>query len=149
MDWDTVVLVHLCNMLTLRLALNGLESLFLHVITVRLMDISDLTATSCKDIGEGMEEKEIGLFAAHTARKSNTDGVWYFERGCSRHMAGSTKFLTNLHKESGGQVTFVDGAKGFVIGKGDLNVKGLPKLKNVLLVDGMKANLISISQLCD
>ncbi|KAG9454273.1 hypothetical protein H6P81_007177 [Aristolochia fimbriata] len=94
-------------------------------------------------------KKEIGLFASHTARKSNTDGGWYFDSGCSRHMTGSTEFLTNLHKESGGQVTFSYGAKGSVIGKGDLNVKGLPKLKNVLLVDGLKANLISISQLCD
>ncbi|KAG9445159.1 hypothetical protein H6P81_016499 [Aristolochia fimbriata] len=64
-------------------------------------------------------------------------------------MIGSTEFLTNLHKENGGQVTFGDGAKGSVVGRGDLNVQGLPKLKNVLLVDGLKANLISISQLCD
>ncbi|KAG9454485.1 hypothetical protein H6P81_007389 [Aristolochia fimbriata] len=62
---------------------------------------------------------------------------------------GSTELLTNLQKENGGQVTFEDGAKGSVVGKGDLNVQGLPKLKNVLLVDGLKANLISISQLCD
>ncbi|KAG9458354.1 hypothetical protein H6P81_002862 [Aristolochia fimbriata] len=62
---------------------------------------------------------------------------------------GSTEFLTNLHKENGGQVTFGDGAKGSVVGKGDLNVQGLPKLTNVLLVEGLKANLISISQLCD
>ncbi|KAG9442201.1 hypothetical protein H6P81_018055 [Aristolochia fimbriata] len=64
-------------------------------------------------------------------------------------MTGSTEFLTNLQKEYGGQVTFGDGVKGSVVGKGDLNVQGLPKLKNVLLVDRLKANLISISQLCD
>ncbi|KAG9460048.1 hypothetical protein H6P81_004556 [Aristolochia fimbriata] len=62
---------------------------------------------------------------------------------------GSSEFLTNLQKENGGQVTFGDGGKGSIIGIGELNVKGLPKLKNVLLVNGLKANLISISQLCD
>ncbi|KAG9444907.1 hypothetical protein H6P81_016247 [Aristolochia fimbriata] len=62
---------------------------------------------------------------------------------------GSTELLTNLQKENGGQVIIGDGAKGSVVGKGDLNVQGLPKLKNMLLVDGLKANLISISQLCD
>ncbi|KAG9439560.1 hypothetical protein H6P81_019725 [Aristolochia fimbriata] len=62
---------------------------------------------------------------------------------------GSTEFLTNLHKENGGQVTFRDGAKGSVVEKGDLNVQGLPKLTNLLLVEGLKANSISISQLCD
>ena len=30
-----------------------------------------------------------------------------------------------------------------------MNVSGLPVLDNILLVDGLKANLISISQLCD
>ena len=29
------------------------------------------------------------------------------------------------------------------------NLSGLPNLDNVLLVDGLKANLLSISQLCD
>ncbi|KAG9446379.1 hypothetical protein H6P81_012507 [Aristolochia fimbriata] len=94
-------------------------------------------------------KKDISLFAAHTAEKTNTDGIWYFDSGCSRHMTGSIEFLTNLQKETGGQVTFGDGGKGYVIGGGDLNVQGLPKLRDVLLVDGLIANLISISQLCD
>jgi len=46
-------------------------------------------------------------------------------------------------------VTFGDGVKGRVLRKGVLDVDGFPRLKNVLLVEGLKANLISISQLCD
>jgi hypothetical protein len=46
-------------------------------------------------------------------------------------------------------VTFGDGAKGEIIGIGDLISHGLPNLENVLLVKGLTANLISISQLCD
>ncbi|KAG9459176.1 hypothetical protein H6P81_003684 [Aristolochia fimbriata] len=94
-------------------------------------------------------KKDISLFVAHTARKADIDGIWYFDNGCSRHMTGSSEFLRNLQKENGGQVTFGDEGKGSVIGIGELNVKGLPKLKNVLLVNGLKVNLISISQLCD
>ncbi|KAG9450369.1 hypothetical protein H6P81_010334 [Aristolochia fimbriata] len=56
-------------------------------------------------------KKDISLFAAHTAEKTNTDGIWYFDSGCSRHMTGSIEFLTNLQKETGGQVTFGDGEK--------------------------------------
>lgn len=33
--------------------------------------------------------------------------------------------------------------------KGTLNVQGIPKLTNIMLVKYLKANLISISQLCD
>ncbi|XP_019155252.1 PREDICTED: uncharacterized protein LOC109152132 [Ipomoea nil] len=76
------------------------------------------------------------------------DDKWYFDSGCSRHMTGNAKYLCNIHA-SNGEVTFGDGVKGQVTGVGTLNVAGLPKLKKVLLVNGLHANLISISQLCD
>ena len=46
-------------------------------------------------------------------------------------------------------VIFRDNAKGSVQGLGSVNVPGLTKLRDILLVDGLKANLISIGQLCD
>ena len=52
--------------------------------------------------------------------------------------------LSNLES-----VTFDDGANGTLIGNGLLKVPGMPKLENVLLMNGLKVNLISISQLCD
>ena len=36
-----------------------------------------------------------------------------------------------------------------VKGKGFICVSGIPKLEEVLYVEGLKANLISISQLCE
>ncbi|XP_031108661.1 uncharacterized protein LOC116013148 [Ipomoea triloba] len=75
-------------------------------------------------------------------------GKWYFDSGCSRHMTDSKEFLKNVIPYTG-QVTFGDGIKGDIMGIGILNVAGLPSLSKVLLVQGLKANLISISQLCD
>ncbi|XP_024020928.1 uncharacterized protein LOC112091467 [Morus notabilis] len=69
--------------------------------------------------------------------------------GCSRHMTGERSFLKNFISSTDGHVTFGDGVKGKVLGKGTLDVDGLSRLKNVLLVEGLKANLISISQLSD
>ena len=46
-------------------------------------------------------------------------------------------------------VSFSDGRKGHVLGKGTLLANGLPKLKSVLHVEGLKTNLLSISRLCD
>ncbi|KAF5932418.1 hypothetical protein HYC85_028589 [Camellia sinensis] len=46
-------------------------------------------------------------------------------------------------------VTFEDSGTSRVIGKGSISVAGLPKLENALLVDGLKENLLSISQMCD
>lgn len=45
-------------------------------------------------------------------------------------------------------VTF-GGVKGNVIGKGNIGLPNTLKLNNVRLVEGLSANLISISQLCD
>lgn len=46
-------------------------------------------------------------------------------------------------------VTYGSGAKGKITGVGTLNVEGFPKLRNMSFVDGLVANLVSISQLCD
>lgn len=74
---------------------------------------------------------------------------WYFDSGCSRHMTGSQENLEEIKKLRGGNVTFGDGRKGIIQGKGKTCSDQLPKLDNVYLVQGLKANLISISQLCD
>ncbi|XP_019193992.1 PREDICTED: uncharacterized protein LOC109187992 [Ipomoea nil] len=100
------------------------------------VDTSDLSViTSTKNKGP----KNIAI---------SRDEKWYFDSGCSRHMTGNAKFLSDINT-SNGEVTFGDGVKGQVTGVGTLNVAGLPKLKKVLLVNGLHANLISISQLCD
>ena len=64
-------------------------------------------------------------------------------------MTGNKEFLINLQPCSLESVTFGDGGKGTVLGRGSLKVPSIPKLENVLLVDGLKVNLISISQLCN
>ena len=74
---------------------------------------------------------------------------WYFDSGYSGHMTGDEKFLINLKESKTQSITFGDGVKGRFVGNGTRNMKGLPQLENVLLVDGLKANLMSISQLCD
>lgn len=85
---------------------------------------------------------------AHTAMLANTT-KWYFDSACSRHMTWTTHFLIDLVKGSNEVVTFGDGIQGNVLGKRILNVSGIPRLSNVMLVERLKANLISVSQLCD
>ena len=57
--------------------------------------------------------------------------------------------LSNLQPCGLELVTFGDGVRSMVIGSGLLKDPSMPELENVLLVDGLKVNLISISQLCD
>ncbi|TYK30437.1 F5J5.1 [Cucumis melo var. makuwa] len=91
-----------------------------------------------------IERCKIAFTSVQTA-----DDVWYFDSGCSRHMTGNRSYFMNLNDCVIGHVTFGDGAKGKIIAKGNINKDDLPRLNDVRYVDGLKANLISINQLCD
>lgn len=64
-------------------------------------------------------------------------------------MIGERLFVTNLQPCGLGHVTFGDRAKGKVLGKGQLTYPGLSILKDVILVEGLTANFICISQPCE
>ncbi|CAN1270689.1 Retrovirus-related Pol polyprotein from transposon TNT 1-94 [Linum perenne] len=73
---------------------------------------------------------------------------WYLDSGCSHHMTGNIKLFSEIKFEKGGSVTFGDNNKGKVIGHGTIGTHPKPTFHNVLLVVGLKHNLLSISQLC-
>ena len=64
-------------------------------------------------------------------------------------MIGNQSFFSELKECSSGHVTFGDGAKGRIITKGKIEKHNLPCLDYMRYVEGLKANLISVSQLCD
>ena len=57
--------------------------------------------------------------------------------------------LTDLQTSRQNSVIFGDDARGKFVGMGFLIIPSLSRLKDVMLVEGLKVNLISISQLCD
>jgi hypothetical protein len=75
---------------------------------------------------------------------------WYIDSGCSKHMTGDkSKFLT-LSENKSGNVTFGNDAPGKIKGKGMVSLSnGKGKSQDVLFVDGLKHNLLSVSQVCD
>lgn len=93
--------------------------------------------------------EKVKCFNSSLRFKYASSQIWYFDSGCSRHMTGNKEFLVNIRQMQGGDVTFGNGLNGKILGIGTLNFEGLPKLKNVMLVDGLRANLLSISQICD
>ena len=64
-------------------------------------------------------------------------------------MIGDKSFFTSLKDYNGGTVTFEDVSFACVKGKGSISIPSCPKLNKVLYVDGFKANLLSISQICE
>ncbi|GJX35466.1 retrovirus-related pol polyprotein from transposon TNT 1-94 [Tanacetum coccineum] len=74
--------------------------------------------------------------------------VWYLDSGCSRHMTGVKQYLHRYSKESGPKVVFGDNSSGDTKGYGSVNYNRIT-FTGVAYVNGLKHNLISISQLCD
>lgn len=64
-------------------------------------------------------------------------------------MTGDNDTLDNFLETSGGMVTFGDRVKGSIKEKGQIASADTPQLADVYLVEGLRENLISISQLCD
>ena len=57
--------------------------------------------------------------------------------------------FATLFSKDGGYITFGDNNKSKIIGIGNVGKEPSPIIENVLLVNGLKYNLLSISQLCD
>lgn len=79
---------------------------------------------------------------------SEDDSPWYLDSGCSRHMIGTQEHFKDIKYLNEGRYTFEDGSQGCIKEKGK-TIESRPPLNNVYLVKRLKANLISISQLCD
>ncbi|XP_057996536.1 uncharacterized protein LOC131175873 [Hevea brasiliensis] len=72
---------------------------------------------------------------------------WYIDSGCSRHMTGNKGKFSSLTLREEGYVKFGDKSKAKIIGCGTIGKN--PCIENVALVQGLKYNLLSVSQLCD
>lgn len=98
---------------------------------------------------EWIPKKDFESLVAHTSLAAFESDQWYFDSGCSKHMTGKKSLFMNYSENVDGVVTFGDRSKGKIYGKGDLILTDVPPTRNVLFVKGLKANLLSISQLCD
>ena len=84
-------------------------------------------------------------YTALTALKTRDSCLWYLDSGCSRHMTRNKGLFKTLFDGKIGTVTFGDGSKSVIRGIGTVDIPGLPVFEDVWYVDGLKANLLSIS----
>ena len=82
-------------------------------------------------------------------KKKKNKNLWFLDNGCSNHIIGDFSKFSTFTKKDGGFVTFGDNTKGKIIGIGNIGNSPTPIIENALLVDNLKHNLLSISQLYD
>jgi hypothetical protein len=82
---------------------------------------------------------------------SSDGSSWVLDSGCTNHMIGERSMFstyslkTNFNKN----IVFGDNSKGDVIGLGKVVITLEHSIKNVLHVDSLSYNLLSVSQLCE
>ena len=64
-------------------------------------------------------------------------------------MTGNHTLFKTFESKKDGNVTFGDGSKSQIKGKGIISLLGLKDIANVLYVEGLRVNLLSMSQICD
>ena len=75
---------------------------------------------------------------------------WYHNNGYSRHMTWDiNNFATLSRYDEGGTITFEDDSKGKTVDIGNIKIGSSPSIENVIMINGLKYNLFSLSQLCD
>ncbi|CAJ2627906.1 unnamed protein product [Trifolium pratense] len=94
------------------------------------------------------QEQIIGSTTDGVCLKT-TSNLWYLDSGCSKHMTGDINKFSNFEFKAKGYVTYGDNNKGKIIGKGKVGAPPFTSIEDVLYVEGLKNNLLIISQLCD
>ncbi|GJW81780.1 retrovirus-related pol polyprotein from transposon TNT 1-94 [Tanacetum coccineum] len=74
--------------------------------------------------------------------------LFIVDYGCSKHMTGNLKLLTNFKEKFLGTVKFGNDQIAPILGYGDL-VQGTITIKRVYYVEGLNHNLFSVGQFCD
>ena len=74
---------------------------------------------------------------------------WYLDSSYSIHRTRDQSLFKVFESKKGDNVAFGDGSKSQNKGKGTIFLLGLPDIANVLYVEGLRMNLLSISQICD
>ena len=102
-----------------------------------------------KTIPTDLSGKHKVCFMMKFAFKVMDTCLWYLDSGCSRHMTGNRSLFKVFESKKGGNVTFGDWSKSQIKGKETISLPGLTNIANVLYVEGLRVNLLSISQICD
>ena len=74
------------------------------------------------------------------------------DSGCTQHMAGDSRMFNSINEnESNGidNITFGDNGKCKVKGLGKIAISNDLSISNVLIVESLNFNLLSVAQLCD
>ena len=131
--------------------MNSLKFLLLKFQLVYFWFVSLVTCVKSflKYLGIITCNDNYGCYTALTALKACDSCLSYLDSGCFKHITGNKALFKTLFEGKIGTVTFGYGSKFVIRGIRTMDIPGLPIFEDVWYVDGLKANLLNISQICD
>jgi hypothetical protein len=97
-----------------------------------------------------LNRHHICLMAKEKKVYASGGSSWIIDSGCTNHMMGEKKMFTSYVKNKDSQdiIIFGDGNQGKVKGLGKIAITNEHSISNVFLVESLRYNLLSVSQLC-
>ena len=92
----------------------------------------------------------MDISSSDQAFSEGQENQWYINSACSKHMTGEKEKLHSynaLEKEK--SVSFGNDTPALIKGKGSIFLKEKVKVGNIMYVDDLKHNVLSVSQMCD
>ena len=78
------------------------------------------------------------------------ENQWYIDSGYSKHLTcHKDKIISYNALDKEKNLTFGNDSPSSIKGKGSIFIKEKVKVGNVMYFDGLKHNLLSVSQMCD
>lgn len=96
-----------------------------------------------------VKKDDVKYLVIYMALRVGNTSRWCLDSGYFKHMTKDKSLFTHLAEIQDERVTFSDGNSARIVKKGTVEVPRIPKLNDVLYVEGLKHNLVSISQICD
>ena len=93
-------------------------------------------------------QTKLNLFCRFALRPLQIYGI-YLDSGFSKHMTENISKFSNLVLKSKSYVTYGDKNKRKILGIGKVGAPPFTSIEDILYVEKLKYNLLSINQLCD
>ena len=74
---------------------------------------------------------------------------WYVDSGCSRYITENKSWFRDLRPKDDGVMKFADGIRSRIVTTGNVGKNDYDFITDVMFVEGLTHNLLSISQFCD
>ena len=74
---------------------------------------------------------------------------WILDSECSRHMSSKVSLFSEIKERCNGSITLSDKGKCKILGVGKVGKDPSKIIDNVYLIECLKFNLLSVSQLCN